>query len=281
MADFSGSKAGIGDLYPNNQTDGDWVDLEPLINPQDLKDIHLFGIPLVSNIRDPLTNRITVMDDPKIKRFILEAVGLAELEAKIDIFPHHYNEKQAFDRVAYEAFGYMTMRHRPIYSLESLLVMPANEQAVFSVPLEWVDVGYLHEGQISLIPLTIALKTGSMVPLTTSPGGATFLSIWGNRTWIASFWQVVYTTGFYGGLVPKVINQFIGTIAAMEILSAIGATYARSNSTSLGIDGLSQSISTPGSEIFQVRLKELADKRKWLKSRIQTAFGMNFISDNV
>jgi hypothetical protein len=173
------------------------------------------------------------------------------------------------------------MRHRPIASIESLLVMPSNQEPVFSVPLEWIDVGYLHEGQICLIPLTIALKTGTVIPLTSSPGGATMLSVFGNKQWISSFWQVQYTTGFPNGLVPRVVNQFIGIISAMEILSALAATYARSNSTSLSIDGLSQSIGTPGSDIFTVRLTQLAEKRKWVRSRLQAVLGNNIVIDNV
>jgi hypothetical protein len=279
--DYSTSKPGLGALYHENQVATAWGDSEPLITPDKLKRVHLFGIPLVSAIRDPLTNRPQLMDDTLLKEFITEAVGLAELESKVEIFPRQYVEKQAFDRAAYDMFGFMLLKHRPVSSLEAITVTASNELPIYSVPLSWVDVGHLRLGQLNLIPLTIALKTGTVVPLSTSPGGSAMLSIFGNKPWIPSFWEVTYTCGFKEGLVPKIINQYIGVIAAMEALSVLATTYSRSNSMSLSIDGLSQSLGMPGGEVYKIRLEELAEKRRWLKSRIQAAFGMSFFSDNV
>jgi hypothetical protein len=281
MANYTDSKVGLGKLYSENEITADYEDLEPLITPETLVDIHLFGISLVSNIKNALTQKYDIMDAPKIKRFILEAVGLAQAESKLDLFPKQYCEKIQFDRCEYDSFGYMMLRHRPVWSLESLTVTPSNEMPVFQIPNEWIDIGYLHQGQLNLIPLTIAVKSGTMVPLTTSPGGATFLSIFGNKPWIPSFFEAIYTTGFKNGLVPKVINHYIGVIAAMEILSALAATYVRNTGMSLGIDGMSTSVSTPGGELFATRLKELADKRKWLKGRLQAEWNMNIITSNV
>ena len=281
MSDYSYSKDGLGSLYPENGIQADWVDLEPLVSPENLRDIHLFGIPLMSNVRNPLTQKFDQMDDPKIKRYIIEAVALAEAESKVDIFPKQYEEKIEFDRCQYDAFGYMMLRHRPVQSLQALTVTPSNQQTVFVIPNEWIEIGNLHMGQLNLIPLTIALKTGTVIPLTTSPGGATFLSIFGNKPWIPAFFQCRYTTGFKNGNLPKIINQYIGVIAAMEILSALAATYSRSTSTSLGIDGLSQSVSTPGGNLYTQRLTELADKRKWILGKLQADFNMSFISSNV
>jgi hypothetical protein len=281
MADYTDSKLGLGAIYPENKVDADWTDLEPLITPDLLRQIHLWGIPLVSAIRDPITNRPQVMDDPSIKRFILEAGALAEAESKLELFPKQYKETIEFDRCEYDMFGYIQLRHRPISSLESLMVVPSNEIPVYSIPLEWVSIGHLHLGQLNLIPLTMAIKTGVMVPMTSSPGGAMFLSIFGNRPFIPSFFQAVYTTGFPNGLVPKIVNQYCGVIAAMEILSVLATTYSRSNSTSLSIDGLSQSISTPGMEIYKVRMGELSEKRRWLVGKLQAAFNMRFIVGNV
>jgi hypothetical protein len=281
MADYTSSKEGLGKLYSENELHADYEDLEPLITPEMLVDIHLFGVNLVSNIKNQLTGKYDVMDAPKIKRFILEAVALGQAESKLDLFPKQYCEKIAFDRAEYDMFGYMVLRHRPVLSLESLTVTPSNEQPIFQIPNEWIDVGYLHQGQINLIPLTIAVRTGVVVPLTTSPGGATFLSIFGNKPWIPSFFEATYTTGFKNGLVPKVVNHYIGVIAAMEILSALAATYVRNTGSSLGIDGLSTSVSTPGGDLFASRLKDLADKRKWLKGRLQAEFNMNIITGNV
>jgi hypothetical protein len=278
---YDGSKPGLGKIYKNSAVATGWPSEEPIITPQKLKEIFLFGIPLVSAIKDPLTNRPAIMTDPLLKTFIEEAIALAEAESKIDIMPTQYVEVQAFDRCQYDSFGFMLLRHRPVHSLESITVTASNEMSVFSIPLDWVSTQQLHLGQLNLIPLTIATKGGAVVPLTSSPGGATFLSVMGNKPWIPSFFEIRYTGGFPEGTVPRIINQYLGVVASMEVLSSLAATYARSNSTSLSIDGLSQSVGTPGSDIFTVRLTQLAEKRRWLLGRIQAAMGMSFFSDNV
>jgi hypothetical protein len=279
--DYTDSKPGLGKVYKENAVTSDWIDEEPLITPKKLREVHLWGIPLVSNIRDPFTKKPAVMDDVLLKQHIIEAVALGEAESKTEIFPRQYVESQAFDRAAYDSFGYMQLRHRPVLSLESMTVTPSNEMPVFQIPLDWISTQLLHLGQIALIPLTIATKGGSVVPLTSSPGGATFLSIFGNKPWIPMFFEVRYTAGFKDAVLPKIINQYVGCIAAMEVLSLLATTYSRSNSTSLSLDGMSQSIGTPGMEIYKQRMQELSDKRKWILGRVKAAANMSFIVDNV
>jgi hypothetical protein len=281
MADYTDSKDAIGASLPLNAVEQSWERVEPLITPEQLVKRHLFGIPLASAMKNAQTGRPDLMDPETIKEFISQAVSLVEMEVGIDIFQNQYQEKHAFDKAEYDNFGYFKLRHRPVSSVQSLEVVPSNQQAVFAVPLEWIDPGYMHEGQLNLVPLTIALKSGTTVPLNSSVGGATFLSIFGHRAWICSFWQATYTTGFKDGNVPKIVNQLIGTVAAMEILSSLGATYAKTNSTSLSIDGLSQSISQPGPNLFQARLKELGEKRMWLCSKIKKQFGLGTFVSNV
>ncbi len=281
MADFTHSKNGVGSLYPEGTIEDGWDDVSPLITPQQVRRLHLFGLPLVSFIKNPMTGRPDVIDDPLIKDFINEAVALAELESQVKIFPRQVQEKQAFDRAQYESFGYMMLRQRPVSHIDSLTVSPANEGDIFQVPNEWIDTGFLHQGQLNMIPLTIALRSGSTVPLSGAPAGAAFLALFGYSHWIPSYWKATYTVGFKDGKVPNIINQYIGVIAAMEILSMLATTYSRSTSTSLGIDGLSQSISTPGPDLFETRLKYLGDKRGWLMRKIQRLYNLGLTVDNV
>ena len=281
MSDYANSKDGLGRVLSENAVAVQWEDLGPLITPEYLIDDHLCGIPLMSAVVNPITGKADIMTPEKIKRFIIRAVSLCETEGKFDIFPQQYKEKEAFDRVAYQSFGYFQLRHRPISSIQDLTVTTSSEQSCYRVPLDWIDIGYLRQGQINILPLTISVKDGAIAPLLAGPGGSAFLSIFGNHPWLASFWEVVYTTGFKDGQLPRIINEYIGVVAAMEILSAIGATYSRSTSTSLGMDGISQSISGPGAQIYTTRLKELSSKRGWLRTRLQSKLGVGTIIDNV
>ena len=279
--DYSNSKAGLGKVYPDNQVVTSWEATEPLISPEKLKSVFLFGLPLVSSVPDPITGKPEMMDETQLQNQIIEAVSLAELESGLHIFPKQFREKLAFDKAEYDAFGYIMLKKRPVSSIEGLTVTPSDEKTVYSVPLEWVDVGNLHTGQLNMIPLTIALKTGTVVPLTTSAGGAMFLSIFGNRPWIPSLFECLYTAGFPRASLPKVINQYVGTVAAMEILSLLATTNSRSTSSSLSFDGISQSISTPGPEVYLQRLKELGQKRQWLVRKLQRFYGLGIMVNNV
>lgn len=281
MADYTYSKEGLGRILPQNAIEVAWEDQEPLITPEKLVKLHLFGIPLVSAIRNPITGKQDVMTPDIIKDFIHQAVALCEAEGKFSIFQKQHKEKQPYDRVQYQSFGYFSLRNRPISSIEQLTVTSSNEQHIYQIPLEWIDIGHLHVGQINILPLTMSIRDGQMVPLIGGPGGTAILNLFSSNHWLASFWEVIYTSGFPEGKLPALVNQYIGVTAAMEILSVLAATHAKTTATSLSLDGTSQSISGPGPELYAARLKELASKRQWLKSRLQATFGCLIVTDNV
>lgn len=280
MADYTYSREGLGRILPQNAIEVAWEDQEPLITPERLVQLHLFGIPLQSAMRNPFTGKFDIMTPELVKEYIHQAVALCEAEGKFSIFQKQHKEKQAFDRVAYQSFGYFQLRQRPCSSIERLTVTSSNEQHVYQVPLEWIDVGHLHNGQINILPLTMSIKEGQVVPMLAGPGGSAMLNLFGSNHWLASFWEIIYTSGFPEGKLPALVNQYIGVVAAMEILSALATTHAKTTSTSLSLDGTSQAISGPGPDLYNPTLERLASKRKWLKSRLQATFGMLIGTDN-
>jgi len=214
--------------------------------------------------------------------YIDTAVGLAELETGLTIFPAQFEHKKAWDRQDYDSFGYFVMPVRPIASVESIKVNLSSNDDIYEVPLQWVEVGQMQWGQINIIPLTIAMTSGNPTAIPTTAGGALLLSIFqGKSQWVASFWKITYTAGFPDGQLPKVLNDLIGTIAAMEVLSQLASTYGKSSGSSLSIDGMSQSVSTPGPEIFTRRMQDLADKRTMLVRKLKNTYNLRFFSNNV
>lgn len=275
------SKPAIGADSPDSAIDqADWQHAGPLVTAQQLRDEFLFGIPLVSPNRDPITGKAAVMTDPLVDKIIKKAVTIAAQECRIDIMPVQRVRKLPFDRAEYEAWGYMRLPERPVSSLDSLQVVPSNEQAVYTVPLEWVDAIHLRQGMIFIIPLTVVMANGGVVN-SQSAGGALFLSLLGNKPWVPAFWEVTYTSGFRSGAIPVIVNELIGTIAAMTVLSQLAAAHAMDSSFSLGLDGASQSISTAGPEIFAQRMKELADDRQKYVKQIRAWAGTTIFSSNV
>jgi hypothetical protein len=279
VADYTKSKSGPGVLFPTNALESSWIKVEPLVTPEQIRSRHLFGIPLVSGMKDPLTGKSQVYTDDLIKDTIDRAVAIVEAETHLDIFPVQHQEKHPFDRQEYQSFGYFRVRHRPVSSVQKLAITPPSGQELYIVPNEWIETGYLVHGQINLIPLGNAIAYGNVAQV--GSGGALFLNVFGQQPWTPAFWAITYTSGFPDGMIPKILNELIGVVAAMEVLGALAATYAKSNSHSLGIDGLSQSISTPGPQLFAQRMQELGEKRRMLSKKLKALYGQTIFSGNV
>lgn len=279
--DYSITKASIGGVYPENAVAAHpFSRIETLITPEQLRERFLFGIPLYSTQKDPVTGKRAHMGDELIKDFILRSVTITETLTGADIFPVQRNEKFAFDKALYESFGFFITRHKPIISMEELAIVPSNQDVVYVVPLAWIEAANFPRGQVNIIPLTAAFQGSGFLPPSQAAGGAAFLEILGAKTWIPAYWQCNYTTGFPDGNVPRHINEIIGTVAAIEILRALEATN-KIPSYSLGIDGVSQSISTGGSSVYDNIIQQLEIKKDSLVQKVKAAYGFKLFSSNI
>jgi hypothetical protein len=226
------------------------------------------------------------MEDPMLDDCIDRACAMVEAETHLLIFPTVIEEKVPWDIHLYRSFGYVRLGKRPVASIEALQVVPSNDIPVYEIPIEWVETANLHTGQLNIIPLTLALTrsptgSGAAPPLVAGPASAVFLSLFGYSSWIPAWWLVRYTAGFPDGKMPKIVNELIGTVAAMEVLSILAPTFGKANSTSLSIDGMSQSVSTPGPEIFSLRMDELTKKRELLVRKMKALYGTTMFSGEV
>lgn len=273
MADYKDSKKSVGSVFPENAIEDSYAHLEPLINAEQLKKRHLFGIPLYSMFKDPVTGEREKITPDMMSEFISSAVAQAEQDLQIDIFPVKRAEKHPFDQNLYASFMYFQLNHKPCTSVDKVSVTPSSGRDIYVVPSEWIETAYSGKGQINVVPLSAAYIGGSYVSPDNTGGGAAFMIIMSMSGWVPAFWQVEYTSGFKDGMVPRVINEYIGLLAAMDILSQLATTYARVSSFSQGIDGMSQSMSTPGPQIFAVRIGEIEKKLGAIRGKIKSQFG--------
>lgn len=268
-----------GKQYPIDATFSSWGRLEPLLTPDQLKSRYLKGIPMVLKIKDPATGKPFQITDDELKDYIELAVDEAEQLTGLIIMPTQVTHKLPFQKQDYEAFGYFQLPHRPISSIEALNVTLADGSDVFVFPPEWLETANLIAGQLNIIPLAFqGMQGGTGVIGGTNAGGGTavfFNSLW-NRPWVAALFGVTYTAGFKNGLMPKYVNNLIGCIVAMRVLSMIAAAYAAWQSTSLGMDGMSQSISTPGPMRFKQRMEELEKERTLSVKKLKKVYGGSF-----
>lgn len=280
--DYSNSKPGLGAIYLDHAIDSVlFARTEPLMTPELLKQRFLFGIPLESPFLDPVTRKRPVLTDAALKDYIIRAVNVVEFETGMVIFPTQFAEKYPYDKAEYESFGYFRLEHRPICSIESLTITFADNHDLFEIPPDWIETAYLIRGQVNIIPLSLSVSGGGGIP-NGSPGmGAVFLSMMQRTAWVPAYWKLVYTAGFPNGQIPYVVNELIGIVAAMDILSQLAAVNARTTSTSLGIDGLSQAVGTPGPNLYTVRLQDLKLRRDDLVARLKAFCGLGIFSNNV
>jgi hypothetical protein len=280
LADFSDSKKILGKVWPDNATDASNVEVEPLITASQLRDRFLFGLPLTSRIKDPLTGKYQQVSDTLINDLIYGAISQIETDFKIDIFPKQRKQKLPLDRTEYNNFGFMQLDHTPVASIEKLTVSPASGVDVYEVPKDWIETAYLVRGQVNIIPMGIGTISQGMLG-GAEASGAMFLTAIQFTNWLPAFWAITYTTGYPDGQLPRVVNEIIGCVAAIEILGMLAATFAQSTSTSLGIDGMSQSIATPGPTLFMTRIQQLEEKYNKLGGRLRAFYGHNIFVGNV
>jgi hypothetical protein len=279
---LSREKEGLGAVYPVNCTQDSFGVLEPLITADQLRMRHLFGVPLVSFAVDPLTGKRQVMTDPILDDAIKRALAMAEIETHLQLTAKTFRKKFPFDRQAYAALGYTMLPDHPVSSLLALNVTSADGLNLYAVPPQWVETAYMHTGQINIIPMTIAFQYGSIqAPSNSSNGGAHFLAILGQNPWIPAYWQVDYVTGFPDNQFPIIINELVGVIAAIDILGLLATTNARNSSHSIGVDGLSQSISTPGPQIYDTRITMLMDRKQTLINKIRAMYGTKLFTGSI
>jgi hypothetical protein len=279
--DFTNAKSGPK-LYPATGTEAEYNRMEPLISPEQLVRRFLWGIDLSSQMKDPFTGKPVRWTPEMVKDIIDGAMQTVELETGAWLRPVVFKEKHPFDRFAYKSYGFFQLRNTPASKIVSVGVVPPNGEAVYSMPLEWVETAYLNRGQINVIPMTAAQVGGSsttgIFPGQSANGGAFYLTIVQQAGWVPAYWQIEYVAGYCDGQVPRVVNELVGTVAAMEILSMLATTYAKVQSHSLGIDGLSQSVSTPGPQIFATRMEELDKKKAMLTKKFKSLVGRKIFS---
>lgn len=279
MADYANSKLAHGAMHPQNALESTWARLEPLVTPTELVFRKLFGIPLVSGWN--LTPRMPPqkITDEMLKDVIRRMVNRLEAESRVALMPTKFIERKAFDRQEFEQFGYLQLNNRPVSSVDKLAIQDTSLNDIFVMPNAWISAAYFTRGRLNIIPLSPAQTSATFSALTGTGGsfGSTTLAVLSLPSGIPAYWTVEYTAGFPDGQVPAIANELISIMAAMEIIGLLAPTYARGGSHSLGIDGLSQSVSNPGAELFKVRMEELGQERDKAMKTWRGIFGRNML----
>jgi hypothetical protein len=258
-----------------SQPSGLLTRVEPLLTPQQLRNRYLKeALPFLQKLGINYT-------DDDLKDRIQMATAEAELELKTPIFAEEFFERLAFDRNTYNAWVYLKSENRPIQTIISLKIESSNFERIYEIDPSWLEMGNAYKGQINVVPLLAAYSAGGSMTAYAN-GAAAYLLIAANVAWVPAYWSVRFTAGLSGttGTVPIVVNNLIGTMATIQILS--GAALANPyNSVSLGQDGISQGQSSAGVQVFAGRIQELMLSKETLLGQIKRAFNTKMFITNI
>lgn len=271
MANFPYTKSYGTAMYPVHalETSGLLKRVEPFLTPEQFRSRFLKGIPLV------FLNGATFSDD-ELKDRINLAQNEAELRLKTTITRELRQEKLPFKQQDYKAYIHLKAEQGPICTIHQLAIVSADKNTIFEIPPEWIETTNFAKSYINVIPLLAAYGVNS-VQGAVGNAGIAFLTVIDGLDFIPAYWQIKYTSGMSNteGSVPIVVNEYIGCIAAIQILSMIAATFIHT-SQSQSQDGISQSSSGPGPRIYLVRIEELTKRRDELERKLKGIFSQNF-----
>ena len=267
-------------LFPIWAKDGEDISgkfkrYDSLPNPENLKKRALFGIPLKS----ALTGQ--EIEDETIEHYISAAISEIEHELDLYITPVTFEEKHDYQRHEFTwNYNYLKLNHPNVISVEKVeLTFSNNEENLGFVqfPLEHVHV-MPQEGVIQLVPAFGTSLSGFLlsafsgtqfhalraIGLTTFPGGV----------------RVKYTSGFEEDKVPTAVVELIENMAAWKLLSFIGPLIFPHTSVGVSMDGVSQSVGTPGPQFLVNRIKDLGEiiekQKAAIKGYYQRTFQIDF-----
>lgn len=214
----------------------DFVINSLILSVDDLKSIYLFGVDLTDD-------RGTPYPDVMFEWSIKYAIDWIEKELDIHLVPKALDQRYDYYRDDYQDYAFFQLRDYPVISVESVRCEYPDGQLITQFPTEWISLRK-DTGQLRLVP-----SRGSYSTLALVSYGSLLPVMFARRDYVPDLFRIQYTAGFENGQVPMTIRELIGKKAAIGPLNIAGDLIAGAGiaSYSIGIDGLSQSISTTSS----------------------------------
>ncbi len=275
MSNLNGIKQYGTAIYPVHAagTSGLLQRAEPILNPTQLKSRFLKGIPLT------FPNGDTFSED-ELKDRIYLATNESELLLGRPIFTEIFKEKLPFDYSLYRAYIHLNATKGPIQALEYLAIVSADGNNIFEIPPTWIETSNFSKALINVIPLLAAYGV-NQVSGAVGNAGIAFLTVMDGLNWVPAYWEIGYTAGLSNteGQIPSLVNELIGCVAAIAILSEIAPNFVHT-SQSQTQDGISQSSSSLGPRIYMLRIEELTRKRDEILKKLKAIFSSRYFVSN-
>ena len=205
------------------------------LTPDWLKEAYLYRIP-ISYDNDFLT-------DDVLNFYINSAKNQAEILLGIDIDKHVDNQERHDYRLEEwtSGYGFLQMYRRPSIKVKSLQLNIIT--STIDIPQEWIQLKKKNS-QLQLIPyygILASAAIGNQLIM--------FMPLLSSTTYVPQIILVKYDSGFEpDDELPGALAQLIGNLAASGVLAVLGEIALGGQAAlagySIGVDGLSQSVST-------------------------------------
>lgn len=234
-----------------NQGDGEpgFTRVGPILDVERFKLEYLFGIPLVAALTGEQVS------DQTLHSFIRKGISDFETSVRIAVSPTRIEEKFDYERADDIQFGTRRFKRWPVQKVEKLEALwPGRIQGQeVAYPTSWAEIEP-DTGVLRIVP-----RSGTDVNADTNflrSTGYQGINIGRIKHW-PGMWKVTYIAGFEHDRVPDIVNDLIGTLAAIKFLSQMGPAIFPVNSFSIGLDGLSQGSANAGPQWLGQRMQDL------------------------
>lgn len=205
-----------------------------VISPTELIEIYFFGTPLTEEDGK-------FMPEHVIRMYIKSAQDEIEGYINHKLLKQIVTETRDYNRQEYWDWGFIRT-NSPVNKVESI-VGKISDVSQIVYPKEWYSVRQSSDGISNYRNIYIVPASQGMAQYTGMTAQIGFLGV----SSIPQYWHLKYCTGF--NRVPDDLINIIGKLAAINIFHILGDIILGAGiaSQSIGIDGLSQSISTTSS----------------------------------
>lgn len=246
---------------------------------------YMFGL----DVSDPKTGK--PIGNDFYMSCIENAITQVEHELDIAIFPRIEEEHHDFYSEDFNSYMYTHVFKRPIIQVENL-GLEMNGRGVYSYPSKWWSV-YPLAGHIEIMP-TPLMQSGNnfmngtvapypVLPITRPNYGKTFAPQMIHVEYVAGLLprkNAAYNRQYE---MPATLEKMILKVAVKEIFEMWGRLLVQPGlaSTSISIDGISQSMGTTQSAMYgavSADITQINEDIAGLKQSLKKYFGGNFIT---
>jgi hypothetical protein len=229
---------------------------DQIFSIEELKSKYIFGLDIQKFGNE--------MSDDIYNNAIHSAQQQIEEILQIKLIKQIYSEQKHFNADDFRSWSYIPTQYPVACPLRMTGFIGSIRQVVY--PKNWLSVKTSSDGQylqrqINIVPNTQATNNQLIIYSGLMPN----LGYLGNHL-IPNYWRLTYVTGFNRDQIPQTILQVIGKLAVINafVIASDGLLiYPGISSTSISIDGLSQSLSgfaNSNAGIFGATIKAYSDQ---------------------